>query len=472
MSSKKYKGLDLVGQRAQDLAVSPPDREDAEVRIDSLAAGGRGVGRVEGRVWLVEGAIPGDLVRAFAAKVRKSLVEARAAEILEPSPYRRPSPCPIQGECGGCPWMVMDEAEQRSWKRRLLLDALERIGKLQAVEVAETVPSDRDLGYRNKVELTFGRVGTRRVLGYHPPGDDRKVVDVEVCLLEGSGGARVLSSAREFFLNGEGRSEAALVAEGHPARLVIRESRATGDVLVAHRGSPAPFETADAFARHLASRHEEVKGVVRILSRPGRRGGATTITLLGDPFIEEDLGGTRFRLPAAAFFQVNTGAAETLVGLVLSAAGGSTPAEALDLYGGAGVFGLALARRGAHVTVVEADRDAVECGRQAAAHECLGNIAFVASDVADFLRSSPAGLRSPDVVIADAPRTGLGRGVADGIARLCPKKVILVSCDAPTLGRDLRSLADLGYAPRRIVPVDLFPQTAHVEAVAVVERRD
>ncbi len=368
--------------------------------------------------------------------------------------------------------MVLDEREQRAWKRRLVIDGLERVGRLAGVEVAGTVPSDRDLGYRNKIELTFGRDGKRRVLGFHPPGAVDRIVDVERCLLEGIAGSRVLASSREFFLEGEGRLEPALDAPSEPTRLVVRESRAAGEVLVGIRGAPGPFLSAAPFASHLASRHPEVKGVVRLLARPGRRGGTRTETILGEPWIEETLGGTRFRLPAAAFFQVNPGAAERLVQLVLEATETQAARNVLDLYGGVGVFAIALARRGARGTVVEADRDAVECGRQAAAEEGLDRVAFVVSDVAAYLRSSSGGPLWPDLVVADPPRTGLSRGVAEAIAKLGAARIVLVSCDPPTLGRDLRALADRGYSVRRVVPVDLFPQTAHVEAVAVAERVD
>ena len=452
------------------MVVPPPGHETQTVRIEALVAGGRGIGRVVGRVWLVEGAVPGDLVEAVPVRSRDALVEARAVRVLEPAESRRTPPCPIQGACGGCPWMVLGEADQRSWKRRLVVDGVERIGRLVGVEVAETLPSDRDLGYRNKVEMTFGRVGPRRVLGFHPPRTVDRIVDVQSCLLQGSAGARVLTSARGFFLEGAGRHEAALDRSSEPTRLVIRESKATGDVLVALRGSPGPFPSAMPFASHLASRHPEVKGVVRLLARPGRRGGTSTVSLLGDPWIEETLGGTRFRLPAAAFFQVNPGAAESLVGLVLDATASFASPQVLDLYGGVGVFALALARRGARGTVVEADREAIECGRRAATEERLGPIEFVASDVASFLRSSHRGASPPLVVIADPPRTGFGRGVAEAIAGLGPSRIVLISCDPPTLGRDLRALADRGYVTRRVVPVDLFPQTAHVEAVAMVDR--
>ncbi len=469
MSSKKYNSLDRRTPKAQYVAVSPGPLR-AELRIEALVAGGRGIGRVDGRVWLVEGALPGDLVRAEAERVGRGHVEARVTERLEGSPSRRPPPCPVQGACGGCPWMTLDEAEQRDWKRRLVVEAIERVGKLSGVEVGETAPSDLDLGYRNKVELTFGREGDGRVLGFHPSGSGGRIVDVERCLLQGEGGRRVLESTREFFLHGPGRGETALDDRGDPPRVVIRESRATGKILVALRTGPGPLPSAVPFARHLMSRHPEVGGVVRLFARPGRRGGSATETLAGDPWIEEALAGTLFRLPAATFFQVNTGAAERLAQVVMGAAATPSPNRVLDLYGGVGVFAIALAREGARATVVEADRGAVECGRAAVAAGGIEGVEFAASDVAAYLRSPADPLRPPDLVVADPPRTGLGPGVADAIVALASPRIILVSCDAPTLGRDLRRFVDRGYAIRRVVPVDLFPQTASVEAVAELHR--
>ena len=448
----------------------PPGGLRADVRIDALVAGGRGIGRVDGRVWLVESALPGDLVRAEAGRVGRGHVEARATELLEGSPSRRRPPCPVQGACGGCPWMILDEAEQRTWKRRLVVEAIERVGKLAGVDVAETVPSDLDLGYRNKVELTFGREEGRRLLGFHPSGSGERIVDVARCLLQGEGGRRVLDSTREFFLHGPGRSDTALDARGDPPRVVIRESRASGKILVALRTGPDPLPSAVPFASQLMSRHTDVTGVVRLIATPGRRGGSRTETLRGEPWIEETLAGTRFRLPAATFFQVNTGAAERLVRLVMDAAGTPAPKRVLDLYGGVGVFAVALARGGARTTAVEADRGAVECGRAAVAAEGIAGVEFVASDVAAYLRSPADSLGRPDLVVADPPRTGLGPGVADAIAALAPSRIVLVSCDAPTLGRDLRRLVDHGYTLRRVVPLDLFPQTANVEAVAELHR--
>ena len=469
MSRKKYHRLEPPRPRPQDLAVEEQNSPATLVRVEALVAGGRGLGRVEGRIWLIEAAVPGDVVRALPLNVRGSLVQARTLEVVEPSPARREAPCPIQRTCGGCPWMILEAEEQRTWKRRLVLEALERIGRLPGIDVSAAVPSLRDLGYRNKLELTFGREGDRRVLGFHAAGGGDRIVDVERCLLQGDAGSRVLASTREYFLAGPGCSEPALDDDRERTRIVVRESAETGEVLLAIRGLPGPFESAEPFARFLSARHPELAGVVRTLVHPGRRGGTKTEIVSGEPWIRETLGGLRFKLPAAAFFQVNTAAAHDLVRLVLEAARADGPREVLDLYGGVGVFALALARRGATATVIEADPEAAACGKNAAAEAGIAGVGHVVSDVAAYLRS-PTGVRQrPDLVIADPPRTGLDRGVAESIARLHPARIVLVSCDPPTLGRDMRALVDFGYAPRTVVPVDLFPQTAHVEAVGVLE---
>jgi 23S rRNA (uracil1939-C5)-methyltransferase len=244
-----------------------------------------------------------------------------------------------------------------------------------------------------------------------------------------------------------------------------------GAILIALRGLPVPFPSAAQFASFIAARHEEVVGVVRVKVHEGRRGGSSIEVLHGRPWLEERVAGTRFRIPAATFFQVNSDAAEVLAGIVVECSEPVDGARVLELYGGVGVFSFALARRGAPApVVVEADFDAVACGRDAIAPEVAAPPVFVHSDVSRYLRSMGNRANPVDLVVADPPRTGLGRGVVEGIAALEPSRLVLVSCDPATLGRDTRDLGKVGFVPRRFVPLDLFPQTASVEAVAVFER--
>ncbi|HEX5043036.1 MAG TPA: 23S rRNA (uracil(1939)-C(5))-methyltransferase RlmD [Candidatus Polarisedimenticolaceae bacterium] len=461
MSIGDCKIMGSIGSDVHDVGV--------ELEIDGLAAGGRGVARREGRVWLVTGGLPGQRVLARARRTHARWIDGDVLQVLKASPLERPAPCPFHASCGGCAWMQLPEQAQRAWKRQVVRDALARLAHLPDVPVEETLASPLALGYRNKIELTFGRSpeGTP-VLGYHPPGDARRVEDVAACLLADEAMNRVVACARAFFLEGEGAADPALTQPAEPLRLVIRRSRSEARLLAALRGAPGPFPSARVFAKRLGHEVPEVAGVVRLLAEPGRRGGTRVEALAGQSFLREAMGGISFEVPAASFFQVNPGAAETLLREVLSACGPVRDRTALELYGGMGVFGLALARAGARVGVLEADRDAVAAGMRAATEAGLP-ARFVRGDVLRSLRER--GGTPVDLVLADPPRTGLGPGVAAEVAALAPARIVLVSCDPATLARDLGALHARGYAVQRVVPVDLFPQTPHVEAVSTLARQ-
>ncbi|HET9298635.1 MAG TPA: 23S rRNA (uracil(1939)-C(5))-methyltransferase RlmD [Candidatus Polarisedimenticolaceae bacterium] len=439
------------------------DRSDAqdlgvELEIGGLAAGGRGVARQDGRVWLVAGGLPGQRVLARARRIHPRWVEGEVERVLAPSPQERPAPCPFHAGCGGCAWMQLPEEAQRAWKRQLVRDALARLAHLPDVPVEEPVASPASLGYRNKIELSFGR----GILGYHPPGDARAVVDVAACLLADDAMNHVVALARAFFLDGPGAADVP-----DEMRLVVRRSRSEGRILAAFRGGAGPFPSARPFAEQLTREVPEVAGVVRLVADPGRRGGTRVEALAGRTFLRETLGGITFEVPAASFFQVNPEGAELLLQEVLAACGDAQNRTVLELYGGMGVFALALARAGARVTVLEADREAVTAGLRAAASSAL-DARFLRGDVLRSLqehRDLPANL-----VLADPPRSGLGPGVAAEIAARRPERIVLVSCDPGTLARDLGALHGRGYAVERVVPVDLFPQTPHVETVTALRR--
>ena len=442
-----------------------------ELEISGLAAGGRGVARHQGQVWLVAGGLPGQRVLARTRRAHARWIDAEVTRVLALSPRERPAPCPLHAACGGCAWMGLPDEEQLRWKRRLVQDALAHLAHLHEVPVAETVPSPLSLGYRNKIELTFGRSpdGTP-VLGYHPPGEAHDVVDVAACLLADASMGRVVTATRAFFLEGPGSNDPALPGSKdgrEPLRLVVRRSRADGTLLIAFRGTVGPFPSGLPFAERLMREMPEVVGVVRLLAERGRRGGTRVEALAGRSFLNETLGGITFEVPAASFFQVNPDAAETLLEQILRAAEPISGCAVLELYGGMGVFGLALARAVAHVTILEADRDAVAAGRRAAAAANL-RAKFVQGDVLRSLQERAC--TRCDLVLADPPRSGLGPGVAAHIAALGPARIVLVSCDPGTLARDLGELHARGYDVKQVVPVDLFPQTPHVETVTTLRR--
>ena len=415
---------------------------------------------MDGRVWMVAGAAPGDEVLARVVHDRGRFVEAVAATVERPSPRRRDAPCAIQSTCGGCPLMVVDEDDQREAKRRILVDALARIGRLPGILVHPVAPSPRALGYRNRIELTLGRDGSgRTVLGYHAAAEPERLVDVASCLLAEPALAPLVAAARAYFLDG--------TADEEPLRLGLRASSARNERLAVIRSTNAPSARAAAFARCAAEQDPGLVGVAWLVGREGRRGGARTLVVAGRPWIEDVILGTAFRVPAGTFVQVNPQAAEVLGRALLEGAAGA--GSVLELYGGVGGFGIAYARRGAGVVVVEADPEAVACGEEAARRAGIGAIRFVRADAGRYLAGAAAG-PAPDLLLADPPRSGLAPEVLARIGAWGPRRVAMVSCDPATLARDLARLVGHGYTVEGVTPFDLFPQTAHVEALAWLRR--
>lgn len=445
------------------------DKNTVTLQIESLAAGGRGVARHEGQVWFVSGALPGDQVLAGVVRRHSRHVDGRVIRRLRDSPARRRPPCRLQPMCGGCPWMPLDDLEQRRWKRTMVREALRRIGHA-GVEVDEVRVSP-SLAYRNKVELTLGRdPGGRPVVGYHSGAVERGLVDIDRCAVQHDDANGVLASARSYLLDHAKDWVDSLPGRADPYRLIIRRSWLTGEVLVALRETNWPFPAARALAEHLARSHANLAGVVRIRARSGRRGAARVSRILGRTWLEERIGNTTFRLPAASFFQINTDAASQLLDVVVECAGSVEGRRVADLYAGVGAFGIELARRGAEVTLCEADVQAILCGRRAARAGGSRSISFVRAEVSDFLQRSLREGRCFDVIVANPPRSGMGPDVPRRIGEHRPARVVVVSCDPATLARDTRRLTQQGYLPERAIPIDLFPQTAHVETVLLLTR--
>jgi 23S rRNA (uracil-5-)-methyltransferase RumA len=368
--------------------------------------------------------------------------------------------------------MPLPEKVQREWKRRLLEEAVSRIARIDRSVVEEIRAPTDDLGYRNRVEfkLGAGRRGSPAV-GFHSAGGGDELIDIDHCHLQHDAANAVLRTAREFLL------ESSPSARWEPARkedyrLTIRRSELNGCILAVLRETSSSFPAARGLARFMIERHREVSGVALLKGRPGRRGGATSITLAGRPWIEERIGTIDFRAGAATFLQVSSAGAAELIRLVTECAGPVEGIKIHDLYGGVGAFGLAMLERGARNAVVcEADGQAVACGRSAARRIGERRISFVRAGVEEFLREAAERGGGADLIVANPPRAGLGPRVVRGIISRAGPAVVLVSCDPATLARDLRLMIEGGYSIRRMVPVDLFPQTAHIETVAHLVRQ-
>jgi 23S rRNA (uracil1939-C5)-methyltransferase len=347
-----------------------------------------------------------------------------------------------------------------------VVDALQRIGRLREPPVDDVVNVPPSLGYRNKVELSFSRERPRR-LGYHRADLPSLLIDVESCAIAHPRLQTLLDVARSFFLEGPGAAEPALDDPRERVRLVLRASGTRDERLIALRGPDGPFASAGPFAEAAVAADPGLVGVVRLIAGIGRRGGAAVETIAGRSWITEEIQAISYRVPAATFLQVHAQAAERLGRFVLDRAG--APRQVVELYGGIGTLGLALARGGAQATIVDADAAAIACGREAAERHGLKTARFERADVLLYLEARPEA-PAPDLVLADPPRTGLGRGVAARLAALGAPRIAMISCDPATLARDLAALTARGYVVEGVTPFELFPQTAHVETVTWLKR--
>ena len=437
------------------------------IDIESLAYGGDGVGHLaDGRVAFVAGAFAGDVVRASFADDGKSFVRARLDELVEASPERVEPPCAAAaaGLCGGCPWAQLAYDAQLAWKRRSVADAFVRIGGFTSERVecllAPTVASARQWGYRNKVEFEVGQdVAGRMTLGMHARGGSfAPLASCKLCAGTLEKAPKALTGALRYALSD---SDTQLLRVG------LRHSRRTSATEVAIWTTPGRFPraaVAKVVPQALAAKHV---GVTRVMLKGSakQRKVAGVESLAGRGFWAERIGEYEMRISAPSFFQVNTAGAETLVTLVLEALEPSGLDTVLDLYAGAGTFTLPLAQRAGGVVAVEMAGSSVRDLRRNLERAGL-DAEVVGGDVGREL----AALGAADSVVVDPPRAGLGAQALEGLSALAAHRIAYVSCNPTTLARDVAALCSGGYELRAVTPVDLFPQSYHVECVAVLER--
>ena len=420
-----------------------------EVEIERAVYRGRGLGRHEGRVVFVPRSFPGDRVRARVLSVHAGYAEAEALDLVSPSPERRRSPCPYVPRCGGCAYQELSYAAQLRAKEAILRESLVRAGAAWEGPIP-THPSPEE-GWRMRASLHFAVGEGRLLLGLHQEGT-RRVVDVERCL-------QLSASANEV-----ARTLRAVLA-GRPAlHRYLRgcdliESPDAGTRVAVLQTALAPHE-----APSLAFLAGEVKGLAGL----GVATGPRLHWLFGPPHVEATALGIVLRVHARSFFQANRFLYEPLARAVLELLppGG----RVLDLYAGVGLFALPAAARGAAgVVAVEKAATAVEDARTSARRAGLDHVRFIRADVGRALSSLRP--EEGERIVLDPPRTGVEEAVIEAVAARRPEVVLYVSCDPPTLGRDLARLSRHGYRPDAVQAFDLFPDTFHVETVVRLRRR-
>ena len=418
-----------------DDATTPP-----VLTVERLTFGPDALARHEGQVVFVPLAAPGDEIEARVTARARGYLRAEVARVRRPGPARVAPVCPVFGRCGGCQWQHVALEAQREAKRAIVVEQLARLAGLRDVDVRPTRAASAGLGYRSRITL----VAEGRRLGYHRRGS-HVLEEVPACAIAAPAIEAHLAVVRAW-------------AAGLRApldRVTIAETPGGLALVAAFRAPPGPRDVAATEAT-LAT-HASVRGAVLA--------HGTTRHCLGDPAVRLEVEpGVVLEAPADVFTQVHPAANRLLVRSVVELGAFAAGARVLDLYCGVGNLGLPLARRGIAVEGVERSAVAIDAARANARRLGL-DARFVVGDVAAALRTTTGRV---DGVVLDPPRAGAADAL-DALAALGAPRIVYVSCDPATLARDLRTLGMRGYAVRTVEPVDVFPQTFHVEAIAVVE---
>ena len=473
------------------MASKRKQREDrfVEIDVDSIGFEGVSVGRLDGVVHFVKGALPGERVRARVLRSKKSYVEAEAVEIYTQAPSRITPPCEHFGVCGGCKWQHLDYPEQIRWKRQHVADAFQRLAKIPVGEVTETIAAPNPFAYRNKMEFSFGASAwltneeiasgedfdTRFALGLHVPGRFDKVRHVKHCFLQSDAPNALLAAVHALRQQNPVTAHHQRSHEGFLRHLLVRSSATTGSVMTALITTTPSTDAEQQFVEdwmalyHTLPPESTLIHAVNETKSPVAVG--TIEQLVGTGYLTENSHGVEYQISPFSFFQTNTEQLPQLVGTALEYASLTPDDTVWDLYCGTGTLALPAAKVAKHVFGAELVESSILDAKGNAERNGITNADFHVVDLhtaeaITLLKAAP----QPDVIMIDPPRAGMHPMLVQHVLEVGAPRVSYVSCNPSTLARDCALLAE-AYDVEVVTPVDMFPQTYHVEAVARLRKR-
>ncbi|MEX2602479.1 MAG: 23S rRNA (uracil(1939)-C(5))-methyltransferase RlmD [Balneolaceae bacterium] len=456
---------------------------DVELTIESAAFKGKGVGKLDGMAVFVPGTAPGDKVLARIVRKKKNFLEAKVLEVTHPSPDRIEPVCSHAFHCGGCSWQHLPYGRQLEFKEQQVRDHMERIAHLDSSIVSPILGCDNPFYYRNKMEYSFG---TRRWLsdeeirrdefvddtglfaGLHAPGRYDKILNLNECHLQPLLSYRLLDEVRSYCIRNKIPAFNTAKNRGFLRHLVIRNSHHTDEWMVNLVTYAEETELMETLSNHLLNEFPEITTIIQnINDQPNPTAvGRYEKILFGPGHITDRIGNHTFRIDANAFFQTNTKQAEKLYGIARNFVLRGERRILYDLYCGVGSLSLYLADIADKVLGIELVEVAVENARTNASENSVSNTEFLLGDMKDTFKTElleRAG--RPDCIVTDPPRSGMHPDVVRQLLDVKSPRIVYVSCNPSTMARDLKELKEL-YEIETVQPVDMFPQTYHIEAVA------
>ncbi|WP_409305898.1 23S rRNA (uracil(1939)-C(5))-methyltransferase RlmD [Peribacillus sp. SCS-155] len=418
--------------------------------------------------------LPGEKVDVTVAKPEKRRWKAMPNEILEVHPERTAPPCPHFEKCGGCVWQHWQYEGQLKQKTNHVKEAIEAQG-FDPNLVLDTIGMDDPWHYRNKMEFTFAPDGS---LGLHEQGNFRKVISLETCLIAGKEMVEAAMEVAEWTKSHQLSGYNKDLHDGLLRHLMVRQSFATGEMMLAVFATEAPAdhlkEAADDLVQRITLKFPQVKSLLWLENTDwaDRTQSEKSHVLAGRDFIYDEMDGYRFRLWFDTFFQTNPTQAQKLVDLAVEMGQPKKTEKMIDLFCGVGTFSLPFANRVAELAGIEIVETSIESAKRNAADNGIDNTTFLAKDARKGIDQVLESFGIPELLLLDPPRSGAGGKVMRRIGRAKPERIVYVSCNPDTFAVDIKELEQFGYTLQVVQPVDLFPHTVHVEAVALLVLND
>jgi 23S rRNA (uracil1939-C5)-methyltransferase len=457
-----------------------------KVRIEDIAAEGKALARVEGKVVFVPFAIPGDVVDIQVTKRRKSYMEGFITQYHEYSSERVEPFCQHFGTCGGCKWQNLSYDKQLAFKQQQVVDQLTRIGKIELPPINLIIGSKKTKYYRNKLEFTFSNtrwltrdeiksgkdIKPQPALGYHMPTMFDKVFEVKECFLQPDPSNAIRLEVARFAIENGYSFLDLRKKEGFLRNLIIRTA-STGDTMVILSVFYEDIPKIEALLNNIKKKFPQVTSLIYAVNTKSNDNiyDLDIVCFHGNNFIVEEMEGIKFKVGPKSFYQTNSEQAHELYKVIRIFAGLNGSELVYDLYTGTGTIANFIARSCRRVVGIEYVPEAIDDARENSRLNGIINTSFFAGDMKDILTESFLQEQGhPDVVILDPPRAGVHTDVINAIIQAFPQRVVYVSCNPATQARDL-SLLNYHYRVTRMQPVDMFPHTHHVENVVLLERK-
>lgn len=444
--------------------------EIIELTFEDLTHEGDGVGKVNGYPLFVPYGLPGEKAKVKVIKVKKNFGFGKLMEIQNASPERVEPPCPVYVACGGCQLQHMSYNMQLNMKHNQVKNVLKKIGHMENVPVHETLGMTDPWRYRNKIQIPVGERNGGLITGFYQKRSHRIIEGQESCIIQDEINDRMVGAVRRIAEKLGISAYNEETGRGDLRHIMVRTGQNTNETMIVLVTRVEKLPQMDKLIDELQETYPHIKSIVQNINKEKTNVilGRKTKVIWGSEYIYDTIGDIKFAISAKSFYQVNPSQTKQLYDKALEYANLTGEETVIDAYSGIGTISLFLARKAKKVYGVEIVPEAIADAKENARLNHIENAEFHVGEAEKVMPWwSAQGLR-PDVIVVDPPRKGCGEELLEAMLTMKPKRIVYVSCNPSTLARDLRILEDGGYETKQVQPVDMFPQTNHVECVAEV----